>query len=400
MPSKSNLKASSESEKVYVPLPPPDHLYRKDPLPPLTPRERETYKEVLEHFSEPGYKLPGVSKGNDELTDDEKFWLSYECILRFLRGSRWKPSETIQRIENTLKWRREFGLYTKLTPECVEKDGKNGTQILLGYDTQGRPGFYMIPNKQSWNSSNESRHLQYCVFMLERCIDLMPPGVEAVNLLVTYTNTSSQPSLSYTRTLLNTLQTHYPERLSHASLSNTPLILTILLKFVLTFIDPITRSKFTPDPSSLLKDRTFTPQQLMKQTWGGTLDFEYHHDKYWKELIRITDERRERWKERWRALGSAIGTREWRYKRDEGASETTSVNTSAEATDDRQERKLHHSPSTWVVVDDTSGSGFWGSLWGHHGSNGGHHDLGGGHGGDSGGGCDGGGDSGGGGGGD
>lgn len=366
MPSQSSSKVSG---KVYTPLPPPDHLYRKDPLPPLTPRERESYKEVLEYFSKTGYKLPGVSKENGELTDDEKFWLSYECILRFLRGSRWKPLETIQRLETTLKWRREFGLYTHLTPDRVEKEAKNGTQILLGHDTQGRPAFYMIPNKQTWNTSNESRHLQYSVFMLERCIDLMPPGVEDINLLVTYTNTSSQPSITYARTLLNTLQTHYPERLSHASLSNTPLILNLLLKFVLAFIDPITRSKFKPDPSSLLKDRIFAPQQLMKQTWGGTLDFEYQHDKYWKELIRVTDERRERWKEQWRGLGSNIGTREWKYKRDKSASETMSVETSVEERDDGREHKLQ-SPSTWVVIDDTKGSGFWGSLWGHRGGSG------------------------------
>jgi hypothetical protein len=72
----------SKPRKIYTSLPPPDDLYKKDPLPPLTPKERITYSEVLEYFSRPGFKLPDVSNGSGELTEDEKFWLSYECILR------------------------------------------------------------------------------------------------------------------------------------------------------------------------------------------------------------------------------------------------------------------------------------------------------------------------------
>ncbi len=66
--------------KVYTPLPPPDGLYEKDPLPPLTEKERQSYNQVRQHFAETGYRLPGEAHG--KLTEDEKFWLSYECILR------------------------------------------------------------------------------------------------------------------------------------------------------------------------------------------------------------------------------------------------------------------------------------------------------------------------------
>ncbi|KXN81534.1 CRAL-TRIO domain-containing protein C23B6.04c [Leucoagaricus sp. SymC.cos] len=349
---------SKSKDKTYTPSAPPDDLYRSDPLPPLTPRERDSYKEVFEHFSKSGYKLPDVPATNGELTEDEKLWLSYECILRFLRGAKWKPLEAIKRLEDTLKWRREFGLYTSLTADCVEKEARSGTQILLGHDTQGRPAFYMKPGKPALDTSNELRHLQLVVYMLERCIDLMPPGVETINLLLTYTSTSTQPSISYARTVLSILQTHYPERLSHASLSNCPVILSILLKFVLAFIDPITRSKFKPEPTSLLKECIFTPEGLMKQTWGGSLDFEYQHEKYWNELIRITDERRESWKAKWRELGSILGTREWKYKqsdvhRDERkVAELAIASISAsKARGDGREHRLR-SPSGWVVLDE------------------------------------------------
>lgn len=100
------------------------------------------------------------------------------------------------------------------------------------------------------------------------------------------------------------------------------------------------------------------------------MNFEYQHEKYWNELIKITEERRERWKERWRELGSLIGTREWKYKLPEGDGEGASidtVDTGMEADDESRDNRLP-SPSAWVVVDDDSKSSFWGSLWGHHGS--------------------------------
>lgn len=109
-------------------------------MPPLTEREGKTYTEVSRHFLKADYKIPGTPNGG--LSEDERFWLSYECILRsvfkllqsvcsgfyscvltrFLRGSRWKAPDTIQRLEATLKWRRDFGLYTRVNANLVEKE--------------------------------------------------------------------------------------------------------------------------------------------------------------------------------------------------------------------------------------------------------------------------------------
>ncbi|KAF9440488.1 CRAL/TRIO domain-containing protein, partial [Macrolepiota fuliginosa MF-IS2] len=198
---------------------------------------------------------------------------------------------------------------SNIKPEVVM-----GKQILLGYDTQGPPAFYMIPNKQM--SSNEMRLAQFSVFMLERCIDLMPPGIETLNFLISFLSSSSQPSLMSTRSVLSTLQTHCPERLGHATLTNPPLILNILIKFALAFANPITHAKCKFDSISLLKEDVFKPEGLMKGLgWGGNLDFEFQHKKYWPELLRIAEERQKSWRERWRELGGGIGVREQVYKR-------------------------------------------------------------------------------------
>jgi len=96
-----------DTTKVYQPLAPPDHLHAENPRAELAEPERDKYNTVLEHFTAPDYKLPGFEahdsgvadeketikdeenciegerrKWTSELIEEEKFWLSYECILR------------------------------------------------------------------------------------------------------------------------------------------------------------------------------------------------------------------------------------------------------------------------------------------------------------------------------
>ena len=53
---------------------------------------------------------------------------------------------------------------------------------------------------------------------------------------------------------------------------------------------------------------------LVKENWGGDRTVEYVHEKFWPALLKMTGERREKYKERWRKLGGKIGVKEWDYK--------------------------------------------------------------------------------------
>lgn len=68
------------AEKCHTPLAPLPRYYESNPRAQLSESEQKMYDEVLAHFSPENYALPGLEKG--DLTDQEKFWLSRECILR------------------------------------------------------------------------------------------------------------------------------------------------------------------------------------------------------------------------------------------------------------------------------------------------------------------------------
>lgn len=295
----------------FTPLPVPHIPSNEEHKDVKLSEEQEAKRvEVLAHFDRDDYRLPDDEKG--ELMDDEKIWLSNDCILRYLRGSKWVVDTAKKRLEDTLKWRREYGLYDgTISAEHVEPEAVTGKEILYGFDTKGRPAFYMIPSRQ--NTDESTRQLQFVVWMLERAIDLMGPGVETLDLLINFADKAKNPSLGVARQTLNIIQSHYPERLGLALIINVPMLVNAFFKLIMPFVDPITRNKIKFNPR-VVEDGYFTADQLMAYGWGGSREFEYCHEKYWPELVRMSDERRAHIKTRWRELGGRVGTSEWDMK--------------------------------------------------------------------------------------
>ena len=113
--------------------------------------------------------------------------------------------------------------------------------------------------------------------------------------------------------MLNILQSHYPERLGLALIINVPFLINTFFKIIMPFVDPITRNKVKFNPS-IYEDGLMTQDMVMKEWWGGDNDFKWDHSKYWPALIQMTEERRKKQMERWRALGSKVGASEWEIK--------------------------------------------------------------------------------------
>ncbi|KAF2873561.1 CRAL-TRIO domain-containing protein [Massariosphaeria phaeospora] len=273
---------------------------------PLTAEQQTKYDELLT-AAKSWETLPTSAKGVDKapLTDDERMWLTRQCLLRYLRATKWTLPQAIKRLQDSLVWRREYGT-DGFTADYISEENATGKQVFLGYDKEGRPCLYLLPNKQ--NTKNSPKQVQHLVYMLERTLDVAPPGQESLALLIDFRNSSSgsQPPIGTAREVLHILQNHYPERLGRALITHLPWYITVFLKLVGPFIDPVTKTKMRYNEP--LIDHV-PSSQLMKNA-GGEADFQYDHSVYWPALAELAAQRRKERKERWETAGKLIGENE------------------------------------------------------------------------------------------
>jgi hypothetical protein len=218
-------KTASLQEKKDEPLKTPiaDPVESAIPTvqePRLTAEQQSKYDALLETVKS-WKEVPSTQGKGGPITEDETMWLTRECLLRYLRATKWHTAEAAKRVLGTLTWRREYDIES-LTPEHISPENETGKQIILGFDVAGRPCQYLNPGRQ--NTEPTPRQVQHLVFMVERVIDIMKPGQETLALLINFKSSKSRsntsPPLSQGREVLNILQTHYPERLGKALIIN------------------------------------------------------------------------------------------------------------------------------------------------------------------------------------
>ena len=178
--------------------------------PDLTIDQDAKYKNLVRHV-EKWTELPETSARGSKstpLTDAERMFLTRECLLRYLRATTWNVASAETRLKNTLIWRREYGLQ-RITSDYISIESETGKQVIIGWDNEGRSCQYMRPSKQ--NTERGPRQIEHLVFMLERSIDLMPPGQETLALIINFAETKSGQgaTLAQGRQTLNILQNHY-----------------------------------------------------------------------------------------------------------------------------------------------------------------------------------------------
>ncbi|KAJ6440011.1 Inositol polyphosphate-related phosphatase [Purpureocillium lavendulum] len=242
------------------------------------------------------------------VTERERAWLTRDCLLRYLRATKWNVDDASRRLLATLAWRREYGLEA-LTADYISPEQETGKQIIAGFDREGRPCQYLNPGRQ--NTDTSPRQINHLFYMVERVVDVMPPGVESLSLLINFKPSKHRQNtsvpISTAREVLHILQNHYPERLGKALIINVPWIVQGFFKIITPFIDPVTRGKlkFNEDMRQYVP-----PEQLWSADWNGDMEFEYDHDTYWPALNDMCRRRREAKLARWRAAGALIGESE------------------------------------------------------------------------------------------
>ncbi|QIW94860.1 hypothetical protein AMS68_000378 [Peltaster fructicola] len=275
---------------------------------PLTAEQQAKYDEVLSAVKQ-WTTIPDSTLKTAKtvpLEDHERMWLTRECLLRYLRATKWNTAQALKRLQSSLSWRREYGA-DKFAADYISPEAETGKQVLVGYDVEGRPCWYMTPSRQ--NTDISDRQIHQVSYMLDRAVELMPPGQETICLLISFKGSSrggTVPSVSIGRQALNVLQNHNPERLGRALLIDMPWFVSGFMKLISPFIDPLTREKMVFDP----KLREYVPGAHLINWYDGDLKFDYEHDKYWPSLTEETAKRRKAYLERWEAGGKSIGENE------------------------------------------------------------------------------------------
>lgn len=285
----------------------------------LSIEQQEKYDLVLKHFQNPDLEIYTTEKTPSEkrkLSTLEKSWLTKECFLRYLRATKWIVDDAIKRIEGSIAWRREFGITGEndiVTPDLVSPENETGKEVILGYENDARPILYLKPGRQ--NTKTSFRQVQHLVFMLERVIDYMPAGQDSLALLIDFKQYDDVPNVgggkippvNTGRQVLHILQTHYPERLGKALLTNIPWLGWTFLKIIHPFIDPLTREKLVFDEPF----PNYVPVEQLDKTYGGYVDFQYDHSKYWDSMNEIAELKKKHYLERFEKFGSKIGLSEF-----------------------------------------------------------------------------------------
>ena len=234
MESDTPVSTVSPDTKVRkTPFESPDPSAQLPPARELTDEQLQKYNSTHQACSSwTNVAVSSTSKAEETpITEEEQMWLSRECILRYLRASKWDVETATARLMATLVWRREFGL-SRITPDYISVESETGKQWILGYDNEGRSCHYMSPAKQ--NTARSERQIEHLVFMLERALDLLPAGQETLTLLINFGETSrgQGASVGQGKQTLYILQNHYPERLGRALLCNSKLLVSPKLRIL------------------------------------------------------------------------------------------------------------------------------------------------------------------------
>jgi len=304
-----STKASSieeASEPAHLPITSPVASVSVPPPTELTAEQQTKYDALLEDVKT-WTEIPSTTGKGGSISDSEIFWLTRECLLRYLRATKWNVPEASKRLLATLTWRREYGVES-LTGEHISPENETGKQIILGYDIAARPCHYLNPGRQ--NTEASPRQVQHLVFMVERGIDMMVPGQETLALLINFKKSEKRsntaPGIGQGREVLNILQTHYPERLGRALIINIPWIVNGFFKLITPFIDPMTRTKLKFNDDM----RQHVPPEQLWNEFHGDLAFDYEHDVYWPKLMDICQKKHDEQYERWVKAGKHFGESE------------------------------------------------------------------------------------------
>jgi hypothetical protein len=151
-------------------------------------------------------------------------------------------------LQETLDWRRSFGLSTMRTEwkDTIEQENATGKLYVRGFDLAGRPIIYMKPvNENTRSHEGQIRHLVYNMERAVAAMDAGGLGQTKLSIIIDFDgySTANSAPMKTSKETLGILQNHYPERLHCAYCLRSPVLVYGFFKVISPFIDEKTKKK-------------------------------------------------------------------------------------------------------------------------------------------------------------
>jgi hypothetical protein len=210
---------------------------------------------VQDHADLPAAHQEALQKMRDAFADVDGFGMKMNdgTYLRYLRARNFNFEKSKHMLENTLKWREEFGLkdfHNGQWKDIIALENSTGKMYARGFDRQGHLMVYMKPKEE--NTNDHDGNIKHLVFTMERAVACIEKYQEThgggdgkLSLIIDYDGYSlrNAPPMKTSRETLSVLQDHYPERLFCAYCIRPPYIVYGFFKVISPFIDPVTKNK-------------------------------------------------------------------------------------------------------------------------------------------------------------
>jgi hypothetical protein len=220
------------------------------------------------------------------LAPKQRQFCDVPCLLRYLRARDYNVKKALKLLSGSLEWRAKMNP-DRLDARKLETEAKEGKLFQHGFDKLNRPLVYMIPGRSF--SKDHPSGVQLLIYTMERAIQAIPQGGEQLVWFIDFKGFTKENSIpiSVAKETLDILANQYPERLGACFFIDTPQIFNMFYRAITPFINSVTRQKVhfvngTMEEKKKILMQYFDVDQLSKK-YGGTTDYDYVHDVYWKE---------------------------------------------------------------------------------------------------------------------
>jgi hypothetical protein len=192
---------------------------------------------------------------------------------RFLRARDHKVDLSSNMLKAEKAWRATNAHV--VPPEAVAAQLAKGKAYFHKRDKRGSPLIYILPAKHFPNDFPVQDTLKCALFMLEKAIESMPPGVETFSVVIDFEGFAmANNDLPFCREAIAILQNYYPERLGRVLLVAPPFIFRAIWAIIKPLLQEATRNKILFLGSNEELKQYIDPDAIPEH-YGGTSTYVY-----------------------------------------------------------------------------------------------------------------------------